>query len=171
MLMTDSVMCAEQPGLEVGEGDMDHRQVCIGSLGVAIKHDRLVRVSQGSQLIVALPAIGAYNSALCYILLHESRERLGAAVLPKAQSQSPFVDGPLGLFAISARRPWAHLDGSSDRRLMVDSTALAPCAAAHQCLIPSTRIGGPRSAPARPHPPAAPLWHTLEPGWFGPRPS
>ena len=153
--MTDSVMCAEQPGLEVREGEMDHRQMCIGSLRVAIKHHRLVRVTQGGQLIVALPAIGAYHSALCHILLHESRERLGASIGHKAQSQSSCVDGSLGLHPISACWSWAYFDGSSDRRLRVDTTALALCAAAHKCLIYFDRIQGPNGV-ALGHPVA--LW-------------
>src|ERR1700674_1576431 len=143
---------------------------CIGSLGVAIKHHRLVRVTQGGQLIVALPAIGAANSALCYILLHESRESLGAAVWHKAQSQSPCVDGPLGLFAISAGRPWAYLDGSSDRRLMVDSTALGPCAAAHKCLIQFDRMLGPNSVAFRPYHASAELMENLERCLVAPQP-
>ena len=93
--------------------------MCIGSLRVAIKHHRLVRVTEGGQLIVALPAIGAYHSALCHILLHESRERLGASIGHKAQSQSSCVDGSLGRTCWS----WAYFDGSSDRRLRVDTTA------------------------------------------------
>lgn len=162
MLMANSVMRAEQPGLKVREGDMDHRQVCIGSLGVAIKYPRLVRVTQGGQLIVALPPIGAYNSAFCHILLHESRESLGAAVGCKAQSQSSCVDGSLGHFPISASRAWAYLDGSSDRRLMVDATALALCAATHQCLIHFDRILGSNSVAFRAYHASAKLMENLE---------
>ena len=36
VLMTNSVMRAEQPSLQIREGDVDHRQVCIRSLRVTI---------------------------------------------------------------------------------------------------------------------------------------
>src|ERR1017187_4962307 len=142
VLMTNSVMRAEQPSLQIREGDVDHRQVCIRSLRVTIKHQGLVRVTQLGQIIVALPTVGVHNSALCHSFSHEPRESLGTAVWHKAQSQSARADGFLGLFAIGAGRPWAYLDGSNDRRLMVDAVSLALCTAANKRLIHFDRILG-----------------------------
>src|ERR1035437_5699259 len=62
VLMTNSVMRAEQPSLQIREGDVDHRQVCIRSLRVTIQHQGLVRVTQLGQIIVALPTVGVHNS-------------------------------------------------------------------------------------------------------------
>src|ERR1035437_3508790 len=142
VLMTNSVMRAEQPSLQIREGDVDHRQVCIRSLRVTIQHQGLVRVTQLGQIIVALPTVGVHNSALCHRFSHEPRESLGTAVWHKAQSQSARADGSLGLFAIGAGRPWAYLDGSNDRRLMVDAVSLALCTAANKRLIHFDRILG-----------------------------
>src|ERR1035437_525951 len=144
-LMTDSVMRAVQPGLQVREGDVDHRQVCIRSLRVTTKHQELVRVTQPGQIIIALPTTGAHNSALCYIFPHEPRESLGAAVWHEARWQSARAYGSLGLFAIGAGRPWAYLDGSNDRRLMVDAVSLVLCTAANKRLIQFDRILGSES--------------------------
>ena len=129
------MMRAKQPGLQVREGNVDHRQVCIGSLRVTIKHQGFMRVTQPGQIIVALPTIGAHNRALCYIFLHESRESLGAAIRHDTQSQSARADSSLGLFAVGAGRPLAYLDGSNDGRLVVDAASLAPCTAANKRLI------------------------------------
>ena len=100
VLMTHSVMRAEQPGRQVREGDVDHWQVGIGSLWGTINHHGLVRVTQLGQIVVAVPTIGAHNSALCHIVLHEPRESLGASVWHKAQSPSARADGSLRRFAV-----------------------------------------------------------------------
>ena len=140
VLMTHSVMRAEQPGLQVREGDMDHWQVGIGSLWVTINHHGLVRVTQLGQIVVAVPPIGAHDGALCHIVLHEPRESLGASVWHNAQSQSARADGSLRRFAVGASQPLAYFNGPNDRRLMVDAVSLALCTAANKRLIHFDRI-------------------------------
>ena len=162
VLMADSVMCAEQPGIQVREGDVNHRQVCISSLGVAIEHNGFVRVALSRQIIVAPPAIGAYNSALCHILLHELREYLGVAVRHDAQPQSTGVTRPLALFAIGPGRPLAYLNSPNDRRLMVNAVPLTFGTPAHKRLIHFDRILGSNSAALRSHHAGAPLVEHLE---------
>ena len=54
MLVADPVMRAKQPCLEIREGDVNHRQVSVGSFGVAIKNQGFVRVAKTRQAIVAL---------------------------------------------------------------------------------------------------------------------
>lgn len=151
MLMTNTVMCAKQPGLKVREGNMDHWQVRIGFLTITIKHHRIVRVTQDTQLIVTLPAIGAYHGTLRDILLHEFRESISTAIWYKAQSQSACVNGSLGLAAISANRSWADFDSSGDRSFMVDTTPLALCASTNKCLIYFDGELGPNSITLRSH--------------------
>ena len=168
--MTDSVMSTEQPGLQVREGDVDHRQVCIGSLRVAIEHHGLVRVPQARQLIVAAPAIGAHHSALGHILLHEPRERLGGAVWHETQSQSSCVDGSFGLFAIGAGRPRADFDGPSDRGFMVDAVAFALGTPTDKCLIHLNRMLGSDSVALRPYHPGAELVENVERCLVAPQP-
>src|ERR1035437_3529541 len=107
MLMTDSVMRAKQPRLQVREGDVDYWQVCIGSLGVAIEHQEFVRVALPRQIIVAPPTIGAHDSALCHILLHKLRKYLGVAVWHDTQPQSTRVIRSLGC-GMSASKFWKY---------------------------------------------------------------
>src|SRR5450759_1298420 len=102
MLLTDSVMRTEQPGLQIGEGDVNHRQMGVGLFTVAIEYQGLVRVPQLCQPIVAVPSIGAHHCSFHHVFLHEPGERRGAAVWRKAQAQSPGVQGFLTLLAVGA---------------------------------------------------------------------
>ena len=162
MLMTDSVMCAKQPRLQVREGDVDYWQVCIGSLGIAIEHQGFVRVALPRQVIVARPAIGANNSALCHILLHELRKYLGVAVWHDTQPQSTRVICSLALSAIGTGRPLAYLNGPNYRRLMVDAASLALGTAAHKRLIHFDRVLGSDSVALRSQHARAQLMEHLE---------
>src|SRR5450830_1414686 len=125
MLLTNSVMRAKQPSLQVGERNVNHRQVGIGSFRVAIKHQGFVRVAQFRQIIVTPPSICAHNSSLGDILLHEFRELLGSTARHEAQPQSAGVDNSLLLLAFLDRHSGTYLDGPDDRRLMVNTTSLA----------------------------------------------
>src|SRR5450759_4874301 len=78
MLLTDSVMRTEQPGLQIGEGDVNHRQMGVGLFTVAIEYQGLVRVPQLCQPIVAVPSIGAHHCSFHHVFLHEPGERRGA---------------------------------------------------------------------------------------------
>src|ERR1035437_342404 len=162
MLMTDSVMRAKQPRLQVREGDVDYWQVCIGSLGIAIEHQEFVRVALPRQIIVAPPTIGAHDSALCHILLHELRKYLGVAVWHDTQSQSTRVIRSLALSAIGVDRPLAYLNGPNDRRLMVNAASFALGTAAHKRLIHFDRILGSDSVALRSHHARAQLVEHLE---------
>ena len=151
MLLTNSVMRSKQPRLQVGECNVDHWQVGIGSFGVAVKHQGFVRVAQFRQIIVAPPSIGAHNSSLGDILLHEFREFLGSTTRHEAQAQSAGIDNSLVLLAFLDGHPRAYLDGPNDRRLMVDATPLAFCTTAHKRLIDFDWMLGSDRVALRPH--------------------
>src|SRR5450830_1883130 len=151
MLLTNSVMRVKQPGLQVGECNVDHRQVGISSFGVTIKHQGFVRVAQSRQFIVAPPSVGAHNGSLGDVLLHEFREFLGSTAWHEAQPQSAGIDNSLVLLAFLDRYPGAYLDGPNDRRLMVDATPLAFCTTAHKRLIDFDRMLGSDRVALRPH--------------------
>ena len=69
MLLTDSMMCAEQPCFQIREGDVNHRKVGVGLFTATIKPHGFVRVPQLCRPIVAVPSIGAHhfsdNHAAC----------------------------------------------------------------------------------------------------------
>ncbi len=126
MVLTDSVMRPEQPCLQIREGDVNHRKVCVGLCTVASEHLGLVRVPQRSQLIVAVPAIGAHHGAFHHVFLHKPRERLGTAVWCQTQAQSPSVQGFLTFLAASGKRPRTNLDGPQQRALCDGHRSLRP---------------------------------------------
>jgi len=129
------MVSSHQPSLQIREGDVDHREVDIGFLAIAIEHHGLVRVPQLCQIVVAAPSVGAHHGALDYALLHEPCERFGPAVWHETQAQPSCVNGSVGLFAINAERPRANFDGTSNHRFMMDATSFALGAPPHQRFI------------------------------------
>src|SRR5450756_2580644 len=125
MLLTDSVMRTEQPSLQIGEGDVNHRQMGVGLFTVAIEYQGLVRVPQLCQPIVAVPSIGAHHCSFHHVFLHEPGERRGAAVWRKAQAQSSGVKGLPSLPAGRAKPPKADLGRPNNYRLVMDTAAFA----------------------------------------------
>src|ERR1019366_986529 len=164
MLLTDSVMRTEQPGLQIGEGDVNHRQMGVGLFTVAIEYQGLVRVPQLCQPIVAVPSIGAHHCSFHHVFLHEPGERRGAAVWRKAQAQSPGIQGFLTLLAVGAKRPRTNLDGPNNYRLVMDTAAFALGASAHKCLIYFDRILGANGVTFRAHHASAELVKNQEGG-------
>ena len=61
MLLTDAVMCIEQPGLQIGEGDVNHRQVGVGLFSVAIEYHGLVRVLSQSLFLMNVESCRSLN--------------------------------------------------------------------------------------------------------------
>jgi hypothetical protein len=57
MLWTDSVVATQQPGIQVPEHDVDHRQVSFGFRLVALYSQRVVAISQFGKVVVAGPPI------------------------------------------------------------------------------------------------------------------
>ena len=58
------MMRAENPRLQVREGEVNHRQMCVGLIGIASEDERVVPIAQGRQFSVNTPAIGSYRRAL-----------------------------------------------------------------------------------------------------------
>jgi hypothetical protein len=57
MLWTDSVVATQQPGIQVPEHDVDHRQVSFGFRLIALYSQRVVAISQFGKVVVAGPPI------------------------------------------------------------------------------------------------------------------
>lgn len=74
-------------------------------------------------------------SSFHYILLHELSEFLCATTWHKAQPQSACINLSPGLLAVGNRSPGAYLNGSNDRRLVVDATPFAFCTATYKRFI------------------------------------
>jgi hypothetical protein len=61
MLMTDSVVAAVQPGFQVGEDEMDDRQMLFGNLRIAALGDRDMFIAASGKVGVAAPVVGNDN--------------------------------------------------------------------------------------------------------------
>ena len=96
MLRADAMVSSHQPSRQIREGDVDHREVAISFLAIAIAHHGLVRAPQLGQIVVAAPSVGAHPGARDYALLHEPRERFGPAVWHETQAQPSCVNGSVG---------------------------------------------------------------------------
>ena len=140
MLMTDAMMCSEQPRLQIREGNVNHRQVSFCSFGIAVENQCFVRVPHRRQVIVAAPTIGAHGRTICHTVSHKRRKRFGLSVGNNAQSQSARVTLPLWKLTIFLGRLLANFNSANDCRHMMNSTPLALCAPANKSLINFDRI-------------------------------
>src|SRR5271167_3978825 len=134
----------------------------LGSFGVSVKHQWVVRVAQHLQIIIAFPAVGTHNSTFRHILLHELCEFLGSTVWNKAQSQSARVNYPLLLLALGGGPSRTHLNGSNDRCFVVITASFAFCPPTYKRFIHFNRMLIANSVALRSHQTGAELVEQLK---------
>jgi len=159
---------------EAGEDKVDHGQVCLGLLGVAIQHNWLVAVAESTQVVVALPAVSPYNGTFHHALFDELGEVFGPTTRYEAQPNSPSVCNTLPGFALRLAAPplggespfsaRTHLDSPDNSRLVVDATAFSTGAPTHERLIDLDRILPADAVTVGSHHPGAQLVEDLKRG-------
>ena len=80
MLRADTVMGATQPGLEIGEHEVNDRKGGLGNLHVAPFRDGGMAIATFAELRVTAPIIGDDGGAGCNGALDKSAQRLGATI-------------------------------------------------------------------------------------------
>ena len=135
MLLADAVVSAHQPCLQIREGDVDHRQMCVRFRAIAVEHHRFMRIPQSVQAIITIPSVGAYHGAWRHAFLHKPRERRGTPIGHETQAQSSGAQSLRSFFAVLAEWSWPYLDGADHRHLMMNTAPFARGATTYQRFI------------------------------------
>src|SRR5271166_2410075 len=123
MLRADAVVDAVEPGLQIGEDEVDHRHELFGHFGVAAIGNCMVVVASLAQTGIAAPIVGDDQRAWHDGTLDKATQGIGAAV--DGQSHSTGIAAILPLVLCRARLPVANLDSGGHQRFVVDAPAFA----------------------------------------------
>src|SRR5271157_2503818 len=103
MLRADAVVDAVEPGLQIGEDEVDHRHELFGHFGVAAIGNCMVVVASLAQTGIAAPIVGDDQRAWHDGTLDKATQGIGAAV--DGQSHSTGIAAILPLVLCRARLP------------------------------------------------------------------
>src|SRR5271157_971441 len=138
MLRIDAMVDAKKPRLEVGEAEVNQREVVLCHLsGTALSDREMVEASLG-EAGVALPVVGHDHGALFHRVVHEGAEALGAPVWNDRHAEPASVATATtgsGLAYLVRRLPSTYLDRPNHDDPMVDALALASGLATHVRLV------------------------------------
>ena len=88
VLRADAVVGAEQPSLQVGEDEMDYRQVLLGNSRIAPFRDRVMVIPARSDICVSGPVVGDDLRPRLDGVFDEAAQRCSAAVRNDGESFS-----------------------------------------------------------------------------------
>ncbi len=125
MLRADTVMDAAQPGLEIGEHEVNDRQEGIGNLHVAPLREGGMAIAVFAQLRVTAPVVGDVGGAGCNGALDESALRLGSAILRNGKANTPCVAPGSAYVAAPLLLALADSDRAGNENHAVDAPPFA----------------------------------------------
>ena len=124
MLRADTVVDATQPGLEIGEHEVNDRQEGLGNLHVAPLRDGAMGVAALAQLCVTTPVVGDDGGTGSYVAFDEVTERPGATVRNQGESNTTGVSPGLALVQAAGTLALTNLDSAGHEDHVVDATPL-----------------------------------------------
>jgi len=133
-----TMVCSHDPGLQVAEDEMDHGQVRLCLVRVAIERQRLMAASYLGKSLVADPPIGSDGSAQRDVLFDKIRERFGTPIWHDTQPQASCVDATLVRLAVMLTQ--SNLDGTDHGSFMVRAPTLSARLAANIAFIDFDRV-------------------------------
>src|SRR5271168_20402 len=128
MLCADPVMDTDQPGLEIGEDEMDDGQELLAHFWIATFGNSVVIVAALAQVGVTAPIVRDDQRARSDSAINKSTKRFGASVRGDCQPNAPHITPILSLVLCGSRLAMAHLNGARDQNLVVNASAFAACA-------------------------------------------
>ena len=172
MLRADAVVDAVEPGLQIGEDEMNHRHELFGHFGVAAFGNRMVVVAPLAQAGIAAPIVGDDQRARHDGTLDKTTQRIGTAVSSDGQPHSTGIAAILPLVLCSARFPVADLDSGGHQRFVVDAPAFAARSSTDPRLIDLDMLFRPTTDAVlvRPHHARAQLVQDAEGGFISCQP-
>lgn len=135
MLMTNPVMSSSQPGFEVGEHQMDNRQIFFGNLRVAALGDSNMLEPTFLEFAVAAPVISNNRRTLLDRSLHKAAQRCCAAIRRHGKPDATGVTPVPALVQRGAGFALFHFDSAGNQHHIVDATAFAACPTTNPCFV------------------------------------
>ena len=133
MLMADTVMDADEPRFQIGEDEMDDRQIVLGNLWVAALGNGKVFIPALAEAGISTPIVSDGQRPRSNGALHEPTKRVGAPNY--GEPDTPGIASVLSLVLRGSRFPMTNLDGTSDENLVVDTPAFAASPSTNPCLV------------------------------------
>ena len=125
MLGADPVMDAVDPGLQIGEDQVDDRQEFLCDLWVSAFGNRVVVESALAKAGIAAPVVGDDQRSGSDGVFDKSAERIGATVGDDGETNASRVATVFPIVELGSRFPVAHLYGAGDENLVMDAPAFA----------------------------------------------
>src|SRR5271169_2302423 len=125
MLMTNPVMSSSQPGLKVGEHQMNDRQVFFGNLRVTTLGDGKMLKSTFLEFVVATPFIRNNRCTLLDRSHYEAAQRFGAAIRHHGKPNAASITSTPALAQRGCGFALFHFDSTGNQHHIVDATAFA----------------------------------------------
>ena len=135
MLMADTVMDADEPRFQIGEDEMNDRQIVLGNLWVAALGNGKVLIPALAEAGISTPIVSDGQRPRSNGALHEPTKRVGAPVGYYGEPDTPGIASVLSLILRGPRFPMTHFNGTSDENLVVDSPAFAASPSTDPCLV------------------------------------
>ena len=116
MLMADTVMDADEPRFQIGEDEMDDRQIVLGNLWVEPHSGNgKVFIPALAEAGISTPIVSDGQRPRSNGALHEPTKRVGAPIGYYGEPDTPGIASVLSLVLRGSRFPMTNLDGTSDR--------------------------------------------------------
>jgi hypothetical protein len=135
MLMADTVMDTDEPRFQIGEDEMDDRQIVLGNLWVAALGNGKVFIPALAEAGIPTPIVSDAQRPWSNGVLHEPTKRVSTPVGYYGEPDTPGIASILSLALRGPRFPMAHFNGTSDENLVVDTPALAASPSTNPCLV------------------------------------
>ena len=123
MLVANAVVDTDQPRLQVGENQMDDRQVLLGNLWITTLGNSEVLIAALTEASIAAPIVSNDQRSRRDGALDEPTERLGATVEHDGEPNASGIASVFPVVELGARLSMTHLDGTGDENLVVNTTA------------------------------------------------
>ena len=118
-------MNAVDPGLQIGEDQVDDRQEFLCDLWVSPFGDRVVVEAALAKAGIAAPVVGDDQRSGSDGVLDESAERLCATVGYDGETNTSRVATVFPIVELGSRLPVTHLHGAGDEYLVMNAPAFA----------------------------------------------
>ena len=109
--------------LQVGENQMDDRQVLLGNLWITTLGNSEVLIAALTEASIAAPIVSNDQRSRRDGALDEPTERLGATVEHDGEPNASGIASVFPVVELGARLSMTHLDGTGDENLVVNTTA------------------------------------------------
>ena len=128
-------MDADEPRFQIGEDEMDDRQIVLGNLWVAALGNGKVFIPALAEAGISTPIVSDGQRPRSNGALHEPTKRVGAPIGYYGEPDTPGIASVLSLVLRGSRFPMTNLDGTSDENLVVDTPAFAASPSTNPCLV------------------------------------